>query len=60
MRWREPSVGDTRIKKYLAILPVEINGENRWLERVKIRQRFGRYLMLNEWRYGWYDEEFID
>ncbi|MGU9269768.1 hypothetical protein ACV3Z5_13800 [Clostridium perfringens] len=53
MRWKEPSVGDTRIKKYFAILPVTIKGETRWLEMVKVRERFGRYLC-------WYDEEFID
>lgn len=37
MRWQNPKHGDVRIKKKFALLPIEINGENRWLEWVKIK-----------------------
>jgi hypothetical protein len=46
MRWRkfkllkkpERQVGSQRIKNYFALLPVHIDDEVRWLERVKILQ----------------------
>lgn len=37
MRWTKPRIGNIKIKKYFAILPVEVNREVRWLEFVKIK-----------------------
>ena len=45
--------GDIRIIKRFLILPKTINGEIRWLEKVKIKQRFEYYIdvviPLSEW-----------
>jgi hypothetical protein len=40
---RMPKVGDKRIVKYFALLPVEIDGETRWLESVEIKKEFKAY-----------------
>ena len=40
MRWRrkEPNVGDVRERKYFAWLPININGDVRWLETVHVME----------------------
>lgn len=67
MRWQNPKHGDVRIKKKFALLPIEINGENRWLEWVKIKYVYHYGTVFREKRdhgyyryYGWRAEEFID
>ena len=50
------------VKEHLLFLPVEINGEVRWLERVKIKWkvRHDKSFFLHESYYEWYPYEFID
>ncbi|MDU4953778.1 hypothetical protein HF846_04140 [Clostridium cadaveris] len=53
MRFRVPRNGDSRVKTKFAILPITINGDMRWLEKVKIRQYYNEY-------YGkWKNDYFI-
>jgi hypothetical protein len=52
--------GDTRIISKFLFLPKELNGEIRWLERVKIKQKFQFYMNIiivcEEWEdYDWVD-----
>ena len=67
MRWQDPKKGNVKIKKKFAFLPINLNGENRWLEWVKSKyiynegaifreQRTGKYYRYN----GWIAEEFVD
>lgn len=52
MRWiRKTRDWDIRVKTWFAILPVIINGECRWLEKVTVKQM---YLVV------WINLEFID
>ena len=67
MRWQEPKHGDVKIKKKFALFPIEINGENRWLEWVTIKYVYHDGTMFRTPRtyqhyryYGWLKEEFID
>ena len=67
MRWQNHKHGDVRIKKKFAFLPIEINGENRWLEWVKIKYIYHNGTIFREKRgygfyhyYGWRAEEFVD
>ena len=48
MRWYKPEMGEVRIIKKFAILPITINGETRWLEWVKIRQKFAITIWIND------------
>ena len=52
MRWEVPKYGDTKIKKKFALLPINLKGEVRWLEFVKIEY----------WRgfSSWIPNKFID
>lgn len=54
MRWirKHPERGETRVKQWFAILPVEIDDDTRWLEWVIVKQTHGRYI--------WYNDAFID
>lgn len=38
MKWRQKEIGEIRTIKRFALLPIEIKGEVKWLERVKIKQ----------------------
>ena len=40
MRWFAPTRGSTRIIKRFAMLPIEVNKENRWLEWCYIKQEY--------------------
>jgi hypothetical protein len=49
MRWikkgsKKPTRGDARIKTWFALWPVTLNNEVRWLERVKVLQKFDEYI----------------
>lgn len=48
MRFELPRHGDTRIKEKFLVLPLRVNGEIRWLEKVKIRQCYRSY--YNKWK----------
>lgn len=64
MRWHEPKIGDEKIKKKFAILPIIIAGEIRWLEPVTIRYVYNKIYRFNgvtRYRfYDWVAKEFID
>ena len=40
MKWKLPRVGDKRVVSLFLWKPLEIAGEKRWLEKVKIEQVF--------------------
>ena len=40
MRYVKPEIGTERAVKFFAMLPVTIGRETRWLERVKVKQRY--------------------
>lgn len=40
LKYTDPQGGDTRIKKRFALFPIIIGNEMRWLEMVKIVQKF--------------------
>jgi hypothetical protein len=40
MKWKLPKIGDVRIVNKFLWKPLEINGEKRWFEKVKIQQIF--------------------
>jgi len=40
MRFISPQANETRIRTKFAILPIVINGESRWLERVCIEETY--------------------
>lgn len=46
----------TRTVKRLALLPITINYETRWLEMVRIKQTYRPDIKL----FGWYNERFVD
>ena len=48
----------TRVIEYYATLPVIIDGEMRWLERVKIKQQVYR-LLSGEDKYTWENIKFV-
>lgn len=47
MRYYSPKPDDVRIKTWFAILPVTIDNETRWLERVYVEQKY-----LYDWTTG--------
>ena len=57
MRFIEPELGETRIIKKLALIPITIGRETRWLEIVKLKQEYKEMANLcaevvvpcNEW-----------
>jgi hypothetical protein len=54
MRWKKPNDGDTRIFRTFLFLPRTLNGETRWLEKARIKQRYW-------WNFnGWEDIAFVD
>lgn len=54
MRFKMPKHGDIRVKTKFAILPIEIYGEVRWMETVKIRQCY------DSPSHKWFDNSFVD
>lgn len=38
MRWMEPKKGDIKIRNRFLLFPKKINGESRWLEKVKYKE----------------------
>ncbi len=57
-----PKEGDTRVVKYFALLPVEIDDEMRWLESVEIKQKFTAYYhgMDDGWSLSWQNVKFLN
>lgn len=57
-----PERGDTREISYFAILPVTIDGETRWFEKVKIKQTYCYSMgsLEDGDTYYWSNDKFID
>jgi hypothetical protein len=61
MKYIRPKVGTERVRKYFAILPVSIKRETRWLEVVKVQQKYcWLYCGDNEPKLDWYNLAFAD
>jgi hypothetical protein len=51
MRWRTKQVGDTRTRRFLALLPIELDdGTTVWLERVRVDEE----LAFDGWEGRWW------
>lgn len=61
MRFKDPDVGDIRVKKFFAFLPITIGTETRWLETVEVQQirRIDDYAIFGS-EYYWKNINFID
>jgi hypothetical protein len=57
MRFRTKKSNRITIKKWFAFFPVEINGETRWLEFVKVK---GYYRQDYPGQWLWINIEFVD
>lgn len=57
-----PNIGDIRTIKKFAILPIRIEFEVRWLEKVRIHQEYKGFFSKSErgWIYYWDNIAFID
>ncbi len=63
MKWKKrkkPNNGDTRIKKKFLLFPKCIEGDCRWLEMAKYKQRYRRFVTLNRIYDEWIDVEWVD
>ena len=58
MRFRTKKSNIITIKKWFAFFPVEINGETRWLEFVKVRGYYWIGSFTGTW--WWENIEFVD
>jgi hypothetical protein len=52
----EPNCGDRRIVTKFLLFPIVIDNEFRWLEKVKIEQKY----ILSPFGYSWINKRFID
>jgi hypothetical protein len=59
MRWQEPKEGDTRVREWFALLPVEISSEVRWFERVSVKQVYVKSTYMGVAFY-WHNVAFVD
>jgi hypothetical protein len=65
MRWtaRKPvtiaTSGTTRVRSWFALLPVTINSETRWLERVAVEER-QEFQVADVCRVTWRQMRFVD
>jgi hypothetical protein len=59
MKWKNPNPkdGDVRIIKRFALFPINTPHETRWLEFVRIEQRYEGYNWADD---GWQNTQFID
>ena len=55
MRWTKPKAGTKRIQPAFAIIPIRIDDEMVWLERVYIRQELHHYTFM-EYSYWWWED----
>ena len=64
MRKRLPQIGDTRIKSWYALIPVTINNERRWLEKVTVEQEYAHNIVrIYDLPYptkGWFNLRFVE
>jgi hypothetical protein len=57
MKWTKIKIGDQKIKRKFAILPIKVNDEVRWLEWVTVKYT---YYDNKDCVIGWWATEFID
>jgi len=57
MRNISPSAGETRVREWFAILPVVIQGEQRWLETVLVEEE---YANAGEEGWIWLPRKFLN
>ena len=50
LKYANPQDGDRRIKKRFALFPIIIGDEGRWLERVKIVQKYDNNYAEGGWK----------
>ena len=64
MRWKSwfpASIGEKRVKTWFAWLPVKINNDCRWLERVSVEFELKMALATRYDRYPYWDKvRFVD
>jgi hypothetical protein len=58
MRFRTKKSNIITIKKWFAFFPVEINGETRWLEFVKVKGYYRQGVYSKKW--WWSNIAFVD
>jgi hypothetical protein len=58
MRFKTKKSNRITTKKWFAFFPVEINGETRWLEFVKVRGFYRKGFLSGQWT--WENIEFVD
>ena len=58
MRFRTKKNNSITIKKWFAFFPIEINGETRWLEFVKVKGYYHRQGYSGHW--SWKNVAFVD
>jgi hypothetical protein len=57
MRFKEKKDKEEIIRKWFAILPININGDERWLEFVKVK---GYYWLGNSGTWWWENLDFVE
>lgn len=62
MRWKEPKMKDTRIKRKFLIIPRTFNSETRWLEFANVKEEYTRYIVFGDGvsDAGWIETAFAD
>jgi len=61
MRWKEPEKGDTRIRSWFALFPINLNGITRWLEWVTVEQEYTMHVQAGCIPvYSWDNKKFTD
>ena len=55
MRWERAEPGDERIRTLFLWLPMRVGREERWLEKVKVRE-----VLTHLWGEVWQPVEFLD
>lgn len=52
----DPNIGDIEVRSWFAIIPVQINDEIRWLEKVTVESQYS----YSDSAYFWKMKKFID
>ena len=57
MRWGKPGAGDKRVVRRLALFPIRVGNEFRWLEFVRIEQT---YYDPDYYQFPWHNTRFVE
>jgi len=69
MRWNKPKVDQTRIVTKFCIFPLTIDNTVYWLEKIRIVQRYTRFVYTSYYdvydyketeKFGWVNEKVLD